>query len=233
MKTELDKKPLVLVVDDEPQIRRLMRVALEMSDYEVVEATTGAEGVEQAILCQPDIVLLDLKLPDMDGNVVLKRFREWSAAPVIVVSVRRRESEKIASLDLGANDYMTKPFGTGELLARLRVLRRLMPSQQRLEVFRSGNLSVDLAARIVKIKGQLVRLSGTEYSLLHLFVLNPGKVLTHGHILREIWGADEPAKISILRVYMGYLREKLEKDPTKPELFVTEPGVGYRLVTAD
>jgi two-component system KDP operon response regulator KdpE len=230
MSEEAADKPLVLIVDDEPQIRRLLRVALEMSGYEAVEAATGAAGVEQAILCQPAMMLLDLGLPDMDGNDVLKRFREWSQAPVMVISVRRTEEEKVAALDGGANDYITKPFGTGELLARLRVLRRYMPARSRHAIFRAGNLVVDTAARIVKVSGQTVKLSSTEYALLHLFVQNPGKVLTHGHILREVWKIIDPSKVGVLRVYMGYLREKLELDPAKPELLVTEPGVGYRLL---
>ena len=213
------------------QICRLLRVALEMSSYEVVEAASGAAGIEQAVLCQLlAMMLLDLGLPDMDGNEVLKRFREWSQAPVMVISVRRNEDEKVAALDGGANDYITKPFGTGELLARLRVLRRYMPARSRHAVFRAGNLVVDTAARIVKVNNQTVKLSSTEYSLLHLFVQNPGKVLTHGHILREIWKITDPSKVGVLRVYMGYLREKLESDSARPELLVTEPGVGYRLL---
>lgn len=224
---------LVLVIDDEPQIRRLLRVCLEMSDYEVVEAATGEEGVAQAVRCQPDIVLLDLGLPDVDGNAVLKRLREWSQAPVMVVSVRRQEADKIAALDNGANDYITKPFSTGELLARLRVIRRYMQPQSKPEVFLSGALAVDLAARTVKLNGHPVKLTATEYALLLLFVRHAGKVLTHGHILREIWGANDLEKTGVLRVYIGYLRDKLEADPAKPRLLLTEPGVGYRLALID
>jgi two-component system KDP operon response regulator KdpE len=178
-------------------------------------------------------MLLDLGLPDMDGNTVLKRFREWSQAPVIVVSARRQEDDKITALDNGANDYITKPFGTGELLARLRVMRRNAKAQSRPEVFQSGNLTVDTTVRVVRIDGEPVRLSATEYALLLEFVRNAGKVLTHGHLLREVWGIDDPEKINLLRVYMGYLREKLERVPTKPKLILTEPGVGYRLVVTD
>lgn len=233
MSNETVEKALVLVVDDEPQIRRLLRASLEMSGYGVVEAATGQDGVEQAVRFQPDIMLLDLGLPDMDGNVVLKRFREWSQAPVMVVSVRRQEDDKIAALDNGANDYITKPFGTGELLARLRVMRRNAKAQSRPEVFQSGNLTVDTTLRAVRINGERVRLSATEYSLLLEFVGNAGKVLTHGHLLRKVWGIEEPGKIGLLRVYMGYLREKLETDSTRPRIILTEPGVGYRLVAAD
>ncbi len=233
MSRETTEKALVLVVDDEPQIRRLIRASLEMSGYGVVEAATGQDGVAQAIRCQPDIMLLDLGLPDMDGNAVLKRFREWSQAPVMVVSVRRQENDKIAALDNGANDYITKPFGTGELLARLRVMRRNIQTQSRPEIFQSGNLTVDTTVRVVRINDEPIRLSATEYALLLEFVRNAGKVLTHGHLLREVWGIDDPEKISLLRVYMGYLREKLETVPTRPKLILTEPGVGYRLVVAN
>jgi len=166
----------------------------------------------------------------MDGRAVLKRLREWSQAPILVLSVRHREDDKIGALDNGANDYMTKPFGTGELLARLRVLLRSAQPREKVEVFHSGSLSVDLIGRTVKVNGKAVRLTATEYSLLLLFVQHAGKVLTHGQIIREIWGAGHEDNTGSLRVYMGYLREKLESNPGKPELLVTEPGVGYRLV---
>jgi two-component system, OmpR family, KDP operon response regulator KdpE len=227
------KKTTILVIDDEVQIRRLLRVCLEMNGYDVVEAATGAAGIQEAVRCQPDIVLLDLGLPDIDGLTVLKRLREWSQAPVLVVSVRHREDDKIAALDNGANDYITKPFGTGELLARLRVLQRSTQPRAKVEVFHSGSLSVDLTSRTVKVKGKSIRLTATEYSLLLLFVQHAGKVLTHGQLLREIWGVHEVEKTGPLRVYVGYLRDKLEANPTKPELLVTEPGVGYRLVVRD
>ena len=227
------KKSMVLVIDDEIQIRRLLRACLEISGYDVVEAATGQCGLEEAVRRQPDIILLDMGLPDMDGLAVLKRLREWSHAPILIVSVRRLEEEKIAALDNGANDYLTKPFGTGELLARLRVLQRAAHPRPAMEVFHSGPLSVDLTTRTVKVKGRAVRLTATEYSLLLLFVQHAGKVLTHGQLLREIWGVQEVEKTGPLRVYVGYLREKLESNPTKPELLITEPGVGYRLVLQD
>jgi two-component system, OmpR family, KDP operon response regulator KdpE len=227
------KKTTVLVIDDEVQIRRLLRVCLEMNGYDVVEAATGQSGIEEAVRRQPDVVLLDLGLPDIDGLTVLKRLREWSQAPVLVVSVRHREDDKIAALDNGANDYITKPFGTGELLARLRVLQRSAQPRLKVEVFHSGPLSVDLTSRTVKIKGRAIRLTATEYSLLLLFVQHAGKVLTHGHLLREIWGVQEAEKTGPLRVYVGYLRDKIEADPSKPQLLVTEPGVGYRLAIRD
>lgn len=231
--SEGTKVPIVLVIDDELQMRRLLRICLEKNGYNVVEAATGEEGITEAVRCSPDAVLLDLGLPDMEGLAVLKRLREWSQVPVLVVSVRDHEDDKISALDNGANDYVTKPFSTGEMLARLRVARRFVLPATPVAPFRSGNLEVDLTTRTVKVKGRKVKLSVTEYSLLHLFVQHAGKVLTHGQILREIWGPNESDKTGSLRVYMAYLREKLEKNPAEPELLVTEPGVGYRLVLAE
>jgi two-component system KDP operon response regulator KdpE len=219
-----------LVIDDEIQIRRLLRACLERNGYEVVDAGTGDAGIGEALRCLPDIVILDLGLPDMDGVEVLGRLREWSNAPVLVLSVRGHEEDKIRALDRGANDYITKPFSTGELLARLRVARRGANSPAKPEIFHSGRLMVDFATRTVKVDGKSVHLSATEYALLRLFVVHAGKVLTHGQILREIWHTGEVAKTGYLRVYVAYLREKIEANPSEPELLVTEPGVGYRLV---
>ena len=227
------KLPTILVIDDEVQMRRLLRLCLEMNGYRVAEAASGQAGIEEAVRCLPDIVLLDLGLPDIDGQTVLKRLREWSQAPVLVLSVRQSEDDKIAALDSGANDYVTKPFSTGELLARLRVLQRSAQPQVKVEVFHSGPLSVDLTSRTVKVKGKPVRLTVTEYSLLLYFVQHAGKVLTHGQLLREIWGVKAVENTGPLRVYIGYLRDKLEVNPAQPELLITEPGVGYRLVIRD
>jgi two-component system, OmpR family, KDP operon response regulator KdpE len=227
------EKTTVLVIEDEAQIRRLLRLCLEKSGYEVIEAVTGEDGIAQAVQYQPDLVLLDLRLPDVDGQEVLKRLREWSQVPVVVVSVRGRDQDKITALDNGANDYVTKPFSTGELLARLRAALRRAQPLVKTEVFRSGHLSVDLVARAVTVTGRFVKLTATEYALLKLFVENAGKVLTYGHILREIWPSRETEGTGPLRVYITYLREKLETDPTKPELLITEPGVGYRLALKD
>jgi len=227
------KSPLLLIVDDEPQIRRLLRVCLERSGYEVVEAATGQEGIDAAISRQPELVLLDLGLPDTDGLEVLRRLREWSQAPVLIVSVRGREGDKISALDSGANDYITKPFSTGELLARLRVIRRYSQPRPNVETFNSGQLSVDLITRTVRLKGRVVKLTATEYSLLHLFIQHAGKVLTHGQLLREIWGSEDVETTGPLRVYISYLREKLEPNPARPQLLITEPGVGYRLLVQD
>jgi len=232
--TESTTKPrAVLVIEDEAQIRRLLRVCLERNGYQVIEASTGEEGIDQAIAHQPDLVLLDLGLPDTDGLLVLRRIREWSQVPILILSVRGREDDKIKALDSGANDYITKPFGTGELLARLRVVQRYTRESPNRTVFTSGDLQVDLAARTVKVRGRAVRLTATEYSLLHFFIQHAGKVLTHGQLLREIWDSLEEQKTGPLRVYVGYLREKLELDPARPKLLLTEPGVGYRLALLD
>jgi len=223
-------KPMALVVDDEVQIRRLLRVCLEADGYRVHEAATGQEAITEAAQRKPEVVVLDLGLPDMDGVEVLKRLREWTKVPILVLSVRDREEDKIAALDHGADDYVTKPFGTGELLARLRVARRHADPAPATSVFRSGALEVDLTARVVKFEGKEVKLTATEYSLLRLFVQHAGKVLTHRHILREVWGPNYTEQTHYLRVYMAHLREKLEKEPSKPRLLITEPGVGYRLI---
>jgi two-component system KDP operon response regulator KdpE len=223
-------KPNALVIDDELQIRRLLRVCLEAKGYRVAEAASGQEGITQAAQYPPDVVILDLGLPDMDGVAVLKRLREWTKVPVVVLSVRDREEDKIAALDNGADDYVTKPFGTGELLARLRVAQRHAQSQSENIVFRSGGLEVDLAGRTVTLNGKMVKLTATEYSLLRLFVQHAGKVLTHRQILREVWGPNYTEQTHYLRVYMTHLREKLETEPSSPTLLITEPGIGYRLV---
>ena len=219
-----------LVIDDEPQIRRLLRVTLESNGFRVFDAASGQDGIAQAAQCHPDVILLDLGLPDMDGVAVLRRLREWSQVQVIVLSVRDRDNDKVAALDAGADDYVTKPFSTNELLARLRVSRRHTHGQTGLEVFQSGNLEVYLIARIVKVKGQEVRLTATEYALLRFFVQHAGKVLTHQQILREVWGPNQIAQTHYLRVYIAHLREKLEANPAQPELIITEPAVGYRLI---
>ncbi len=230
MNEPADNPVTVLVIDDEVQIRRLLRLTLEARGYRVIEATTGQEGLLEAAQHRPDIVLLDLGLPDLDGVSVLKRLREWSHVPVVVLSVRDREDDKIAALDNGADDYVAKPFSTGELLARLRVAQRHARPASDTVLFRSGHLEVDLTARVVTVKGKEVKLSATEYSLLRLFVRHAGKVLTHRQILREVWGPNHVNHTHYLRVYLAHLREKLEANPARPDLFITEPGVGYRLV---
>ena len=224
-------KPLVLIVDDEPQIRRLLTVTLEANGYRVLPATTGNEGVVLAAQHRPDLVVLDLGLPDLSGQEVLRRLREWSRVPVVILSVQDDEAGKVAALDAGADDYVTKPFNTAELLARLRVAARHAAKPEEAAVFSAGNVVVDLSTRRVTVKGQEVKLTATEYNLLRLLVRHAGKVLTHHHILREVWGPGHDQDTHYLRVYMGHLREKLEADPAHPQLIITEPGVGYRLRT--
>jgi len=222
-------KTIALVIDDEPQIRRLLRVTLEANGYDVLEAATGSEGIVQAAQCRADVVLLDLGLPDMDGLAVLKRLREWSTVPIIILSVRDRENDKTLALDSGADDYVTKPFGTSELLARLRVALRHSEKKNEEPIFHSGKLVVDLTNRRVTVSGKEVSLTATEYQLLRLLVRHAGKVLTHRFLLRETWGPNAEKQSHYLRVYIARLREKLELDPSQPALFLTEPGVGYRL----
>jgi two-component system KDP operon response regulator KdpE len=221
-------KPVALVIDDEVQIRRLLRVALESENYQVDEAQTGQQGLVEIANRKPAIILLDLGLPDMEGLEVLKRLREWSEAPVLVLSVRDDEAGKVAALDAGAEDYVTKPFSTPELLARLRAAQRKTRPEEEISVFKSGDLIVDLTTRVVTRAGHEVKLSATEYALLRLFVRHPGRVLTHRHILREIWGPKSEEHRQYLRVYVTHLRQKIERDPTTPVLIRTESGIGYR-----
>jgi len=230
MKLETNKSAQVaLVIDDEPQIRRLLRVTLEANGYRVFDAATGNDGVVQAAQRKPDIVLLDLGLPDLDGLAVLKHIREWSRVPVLILSVRDQEEEKIAALDSGADDYVTKPFNSGELLARLRAALRHGQPQGVDAIFRIGNIEVDLAKRVVLKGGAEVKLTPIEYSLLRLLVTHAGKVLTHRQLLTEVWGEKAVGQSHYLRVHIAHLREKLERDPSMPELVLTEPAVGYRL----
>jgi two-component system KDP operon response regulator KdpE len=222
--------PMILVIDDEPQIRRLLRVTLESNGYRVCDASTGQDGIVQAAQRRPEVILLDLGLPDLDGIAVLKRLREWTQTPVIILSVRDREDDKVAALDAGADDYVTKPFGSSELLARLRAALRHAQNKGGESVFRSGPVEVDLAARTVSKQGQEVRLTPIEYSLLRLLVTHAGKVLTHRQLLSEVWGPKALEQTQYLRVHIAHLREKLETDPNRPKLIVTEPGIGYRLI---
>jgi two-component system KDP operon response regulator KdpE len=221
-------KPLALIIDDENQIRRLLRVALEAQNYQVREAETGQQGLVEIANHKPAVILLDLGLPDMDGLAVLKRLRKWSETPVLVLSVRDDEAGKVAALDAGAEDYVTKPFSTPELLARLRAAQRKNRPAEETSVFKHGDLVVDLTTRIVTRAGQEVKLTGTEYALLRLFVRHPGRVLTHRYILREIWGPKSEEHRQYLRVYVTHLRQKIETDPAAPKLIKTELGIGYR-----
>lgn len=219
-----------LVIDDEPQIRRLLTISLEAGGYRVITANSGQEGLVLAAQHRPEVIILDLGLPDLSGLEVLKRLREWTQTPVLILTVQDAEADKVAALDAGADDYVTKPFNTGELLARLRAARRHADKARAEEpVFQSGELVVDLVARQVTRKGQPVKLTATEYALLRLFIQHAGKVLTHRQILREVWGPTHETHTHYLRVYLAHLREKLEKNPATPTLLITESGVGYRL----
>jgi two-component system KDP operon response regulator KdpE len=225
-------KPTILVIEDEPSLRKFLRVSLESQDYKVLEATKGEEGLRHASVGQPDLVILDLGLPDMDGVEVTRRLREWTAIPIIVVSARGKEQDKVGALDAGADDYLTKPFGVPELLARLRVaLRHLAAAKPDTgdPVFESGGLRVDLAHREVSVGGKAVRLTPNEFRLLTVLVKNAGRVLTHRQLLKDVWGPGSGEETHYLRVYMNQLRQKIEAEPSRPKYLLTEPGVGYRL----
>lgn len=226
-------QPTILIIDDEAQIRRFLRVSLEATGYRVVEAATGRDGVVQAAMVRPHTVILDLGLPDLSGLEVLEKIREWSAVPVIVLSVQDAEQDKIAALDAGADDYVTKPFGMGELLARLRVATRHAQPAPESSEFRNGYLYVDFVHRLVKVNEQPVKFTAIEYDLLLLFIKHAGKVLTHRQILKEVWGPHNVEQTQYLRVYMAQLRKKLELDPSQPQMFLTESGVGYRMILFD
>jgi two-component system KDP operon response regulator KdpE len=222
---------LVLVVDDEPQIRRALRTSLEAHGWDVATVGTGEEGVVGAAELSPDLLLLDLGLPDMDGTEVISRIRTFSQVPVIVLSVREGQHDKVAALDAGADDYVTKPFAMEELLARARAaLRRVQPEEATPPVLRYGGLEVDLARRLVTRDGESIHLTPTEYGLLESLVTNPGKLLTHQWLLRKVWGQGYGTETTYLRTYVRALRKKLGDDAAAPELIVTEPGVGYRWV---
>ena len=225
-------KARILVIEDEQPIRRFLRITLESQGYVFVEAETAAQGLQRAAETPPDAIVLDLGLPDADGLEVITRLREWSHTPIIVLSARGREADKIAALDAGADDYLTKPFSAGELLARVRVgLRHATAGQTDAEpVFIVGNLRVDLTRRQVFRDDMEVHLTPTEYRLLQVLVQNAGKVVTHRQLLKEVWGPDSVQENQYLRVYMGQLRRKIEVDPTQPRYLRTEAGIGYRLV---
>jgi two-component system KDP operon response regulator KdpE len=225
----MSTEPTILVIDDEIQIRRLLQLTLEPSGYRLKFAKTGNEGIVMAGTERPELIILDLGLPDMDGLAVLKRIREWSTLPVIVLSVRNTESDIISCLTAGADDYLIKPFRTGELLARVRTALRHRPTVQEKEVFTSHNLIVDLSLRIVKKGEEIVKLTSIEFSLLALFIRNAGRVLTHRFILEQVWGPSFAEEAQYTRVYVGQLRKKIETDPTNPKIFLTESGIGYRM----
>jgi two-component system KDP operon response regulator KdpE len=223
-------KPTILVIDDEVQILRLLRITLEGAGYRVVEAESGKVGTSEVPRCQPDAIVLDLGLPDVPGLEVLRQLREWSKVPVLVLTVLATERDKVAALDAGADDYLTKPFGAAELMARLRAILRRVPEDDEPSVASFGDIEVDLAARVVRRAGAEVRLTAKEYAMLRLLVVHRGKVVTHGQMLRELWGPKAEENTHYLRVHMTHIRQKLEDEPHKPRHLRTESGIGYRLV---
>lgn len=218
----------ILIIDDETQIRRLLEITLSASGYKTIEATTGKEGLLMVASHQPSLIILDLGLPDIDGIDVLKSLREWFYKPIIILSVRNSEEDIVHALDKGANDYLSKPFRTGELLARIRASLRQGQTANDSPIFQIGDLSVDIANHIAKKKDELLDLTPTEFSLLSLFVKNQGCVLTHQYILKEVWGYGYVEQTQYLRVFVAQLRKKIEDNPNKPTLLVTESGIGYR-----
>jgi len=226
-------KAAILIIDDEAQIRKLLQITLQSNDYLVNEAATAREGMALAASHPPDMIILDIGLPDEDGHSVLKKLREWYTNPILILSVQSSEEDIVKALDNGANDYLVKPFRTGELLARIRSALRLSVSSDAEPVFTSDDLQIDLSTRTVKKNNEVVKLTATEYTLLALFVKNEGKVLTHHYLLREVWGPGYIDQSQYLRVFIAQLRKKIEHDPNRPEFIVTESGVGYRFVSKE
>lgn len=225
----MNNNPTILIIDDEIQIRRLLRLNLEEENFKTLEAENGINGMQMAASHNPDLIILDLGLPDKDGLTVLKELREWSIIPIIILSVRNSENDIVSALDSGANDYLTKPFNSGELLARIRAALRVQIHEQSSPVYKNGSLEVDFNSRIVKKNGEIIKLTATEYSLLILFIKNTGKVITHSYILNEVWGKTFSEETQYVRIYMAQLRKKLEDNPNQPKMFTTESGIGYRL----
>lgn len=227
--TDSTNRPRILIIDDEQAIRRFLQTALDSNEFALYEADNGHAGLAATVALRPDLILLDLGLPDLDGVEVISRLREWSLVPIIVLSVRDREGDKVAALNAGADDYLTKPFGVAELLARIRVVLRRSQQETPEPVFCDDDLSVDLAHRKVMLQGAEIALTPTEYDLLRLLVSHAGKVLTHSQILKHIWGLTYLEQPHVLRVNISNLRRKVEADPSRPRHIITEPGVGYRL----
>jgi two-component system KDP operon response regulator KdpE len=227
-----EKKELILLIEDEPQMRRFLRITLQSQGYRLIEATTGQEGLAQAATRNPGLILLDLGLPDLDGLEVTQKLREWTRTPIIVLSAREQERDKVRALDAGADDYLTKPFNAGELLARIRVALRHAARQdtdQNEPVFVLHNLRVDLAQRRVYLDDKEVHLTPIEYKLLTVLIRHAGKVITHRELLKKVWGPAQEDEVQYLRVHMTHLRHKLESDPARPRFLMNEPGIGYRL----
>jgi two-component system, OmpR family, KDP operon response regulator KdpE len=231
----MDKDPLILLIDDEPQILRALKTILSANHFRVVSAVNGEQGIALAAAQSPDIIILDLSLPDMDGVEVCEQIRSWSQVPIIVLSVRDSEKDKVAALDKGADDYLTKPFGIDELLARIRVAVR--HSNQSIgnkeSIIHAGQISIDLAGHIATRNGEELKLTGTEFKLLSYLVAHADRVLTHQAILTHVWGFEEAEHLEYLRIYIGQLRKKVEENPDEPRFLVTDPGIGYRFKTSD
>jgi len=223
----------ILVIDDETQIRKLLEITLQSSGYKVIQTATAAQGLFAAASHQPDLIILDLGLPDESGHLTLKKLREWYSKPVLILSVQNNEKDIVQSLDNGANDYLVKPFRTSELLARVRSALRSSSAQENNPVINHKDLEIDLASRTLKINNEIVKLTATQYTLLSLFVKNEGKVLTHEYILKEVWGLDYAGQLQYLRVYVAQLRNKIEKDANHPAYIITEPTVGYRFISKE
>ena len=226
-----ESNPHILVIDDEPQIRKFLRISLNAHGFDVIEATRGSDGIAKCATESPALVILDLGLPDMDGSAVIDQIREWSEVPIIVLSVRSGEREKVAALDHGANDYVTKPFGIAELLARIRVALRTRGDQaQDAAEITVGDLSLDISAHRVRLKDREIKFTRKEFDVLRMLAQNAGRIVTHQQVLREIWGPAQEHETHYLRVCIGHIRQKLGDDPTDPQYIENEPGVGYRLI---
>lgn len=222
----------ILVIDDEIQIRKLLEITLDSNNYRTIFAANAKEGLSMVANHQPDLVILDLGLPDEDGQVVLKRLREWYTNPIIILTVKSAEDEIVKALDNGANDYLTKPFRTQELLARIRTALRNSVTTEKEPIIEFGSVSIDLASRIVRLNNEILKLTTTEYNLLSIFIKNEGRVLTHHYLLKQVWGNSYADQTQYLRVFVAQLRKKIEEDPNRPKFIITESGVGYRFNTS-
>ncbi|WP_281240004.1 response regulator [Flavobacterium praedii] len=222
----------ILVIDDEIQIRKLLEITLNSNDYKTIFAVNAKEGMAMVANYQPDLVILDLGLPDEDGQDVLKRLREWYKNPIIILTVKSTEDEIVKALDNGANDYLTKPFRTQELLARIRTALRNLVSIEKDPIIEFGSVSIDFSSRIVRLNNEILKLTTTEYNLLSIFIKNEGRVLTHQYLLKQVWGNSYADQTQYLRVFVAQLRKKIEEDPNRPKFIITESGVGYRFNTS-
>ena len=222
----------ILIIDDEIQIRKLLEIALDSNGYKTIFAVNGKEGISLAANHQPDLIILDLGLPDEDGQVVLKRLREWYKKPILILTVKNTEEEIVKALDNGANDYLAKPFRTQELLARIRTALRNLNQDENEPIIEFGEISIDFTSRIIKLKNEILKLTTTEYNLLSILVKNDGRVLTHQYLLKQVWGNSYSDQTQYLRVFVAQLRKKIEEDPNRPKFIITESGVGYRFNTS-